>query len=77
MLSRTVLSAVLAVMVGSFVNAHTAIVYPGSRGNNFPKNGTLAESNGQGMAVGEDGTDPIFPYGMTFMYPCKSSVLHL
>ena len=54
-------------------NAHTAIVDPGSRGDNFGKNGTLTESDGQGMAISEDGSDPIFPYGMTFMYPCKSS----
>ncbi|KAH7020990.1 uncharacterized protein B0I36DRAFT_367453 [Microdochium trichocladiopsis] len=70
MLSRTVLSGIVAVLVGSVVDAHTAIKYPGSRGDNFGKNGTVAESDGLGIFTSGNDSDPIFPYGMTFIYPC-------
>ncbi|KXJ89751.1 hypothetical protein Micbo1qcDRAFT_196540 [Microdochium bolleyi] len=72
MFSRTILSKALAVLAGSaaVVDAHIAITYPGSRGNTFPKNGTVAQSDGLVVATIANGSEPIYPYGMAMAYPC-------
>lgn len=51
----------------SLVTAHIVITYPGDRGNNLLKSGTPEETNGLG-----EGANGTFPYGMQWMYPCKS-----
>lgn len=51
----------------SLVTAHTVITYPGYRGNNLIRTGTPYETNGLG-----EGPNGTFPYGMQWMYPCKS-----
>lgn len=51
----------------SLVAAHTVITYPGSRGNNLHNSGTPYDTNGLG-----EGPNGTFPYGMQWMYPCKS-----
>lgn len=75
MLSRTLLPTVLTLLASSFVpavvDAHIAIVYPGSRGNTFPKNGTTEQSAGLAVSTTSNGSEPIFPYGMAMVYPCK------
>ena len=53
----------------SLITAHTIITYPGYRGNNLLSSGTPASTNGLGEANGS------FPYGMQWMYPCKSRPL--
>lgn len=74
MRSRTISPSLLTIatllaIFTSLVTAHTVITYPGYRGNNLIKNGTTYETNGLGEANGT------FPYGMQWMYPCKS-LLH-
>lgn len=51
------------------ITAHTIIVYPGYRGNNLHSNGTVEETNGLGMGLG-NGSQPLWPYGMQWDFPC-------
>lgn len=50
-------------------NCHVVISYPGWRGNNLIRNGTVEETNGVG--VGFSGDTMLFPYGMQWIYPCR------
>ena len=58
----------------NLATSHTVITYPGDRGDNLNTNGTVEETNGlgRGRPSGENGTDqqPLFPYGMQWMFPC-------
>ena len=65
----------LLVVMISVAEAHLSISYPRSRGCNLAKNGTVGETNGLSVATTTtpDGSDePIYPYGMQFLYPCTS-----
>lgn len=59
----------------TIVHAHTVITYPGWRGNNIHTNGT--EPDGAiipgSLGITFDNGTVGFPYGMQWMYPCKSS----
>jgi len=56
----------------SIAQAHTVITYPGWRGNNLHTNGTDPTDTGSiGIDLYENGTQG-FPYGMQWMYPCKT-----
>lgn len=69
-------TSILLFLVAAFLGlarAHTVITYPGWRGNNLHTNGTLPQDNPdtRGIDLYENGTMG-FPYGMQWMYPCKS-----
>lgn len=52
-------------------HAHLHISYPGWRGENLVKNGTVTETNGLSLGFPNGTTDsPVFPYGMQWQYPC-------
>lgn len=62
---RRVVAALLDLLC--LVHAHTVIVYPGWRGDNLmPSNCTIGV---------DDYKTGCFPYGMQWMYPCKSRCL--
>lgn len=60
----------LSALLGTLVNAHTVISYPGQRGNNLHTNGTVFDTDGLGSG-GSNASGPYFPYGMQWDYPCK------
>lgn len=68
MLSRRILT-LLSLL--SLAYAHTVITYPGWRGDNLHSVGTVEETNGLGTF--DTNNETLFPYGMQWMYPCKSS----
>ncbi|KAJ5672537.1 hypothetical protein N7507_001664 [Penicillium longicatenatum] len=61
-------ASLLVLLCVGLANAHTVITYPGYRGNNLHTNGTVADSEGLGVAY-ENGSY-IYPYGMEWIYPC-------
>ena len=64
--SRVLLLVVSSLLLlASFVSAHTVITYPGWRGDNLQKNGSLEETGGLGV-----GPNNTYPYGMQWIYPC-------
>ena len=76
--SKLSLASLLAffVSISSLVSAHTVITYPGWRGDNLHSNGTDQNFiDGGGLGVGPNNS---FPYGMQWMYPCKTprALLH-
>lgn len=62
---------VLAAIVG-VSRAHTVITYPGWRGNNLHTNGTLPQDDPNTVGINFENDTLSFPYGMQWMYPCKS-----
>lgn len=70
-LSTSRWASLLVLLCVGLANAHTVITYPGYRGNNLHTNGTVAESEGLGVAY-ENGSY-IYPYGMEWIYPCKET----
>lgn len=69
---RHLAAASLCALIAT-ASCHTVITYPGWRGDNLIRNGTFEETNGLG--VGFDGSGMLFPYGMQWIYPCKSLTL--
>ncbi|EKV12965.1 gpi anchored protein [Penicillium digitatum] len=63
-------ASVLLLLCLGLAHAHTVITYPGYRGNNLHTNGTVAQSNGLGVAYDVKNGSYIFPYGMEWIYPC-------
>ncbi|KAI2793634.1 hypothetical protein POX_a00217 [Penicillium oxalicum] len=63
-------TAVVAISWAAVAQAHTIITYPGYRGDNLHTNGTVAQSNGLGMAYDPVNGSLYYPYGMEWAYPC-------
>ncbi|KAF3026428.1 hypothetical protein E8E14_011367 [Neopestalotiopsis sp. 37M] len=57
-------------LFAAVVQSHLHISYPGSRGDNLITNGTIAETNGLSIGFANGTSDPIYPYGMQWQYPC-------
>src|ERR1700761_6755555 len=77
MLSASISRIALALLsILSLVSAHVVITYPGWRGDNLHSNGTVEETNGLGSYAVDDGQEYLWPYGMQWMYPCKTSARH-
>ena len=66
------------IATASLVAAHTVIVYPGWRGNNIHTNGTVSDTDANikpgslGINYDNETGEYGFPYGMQWMYPCKT-----
>ena len=68
-------AALLILLYAGLTHAHTVITYPGYRGNNLHTNGTVAQAHGLGVAYDKGNDSYIFPYGMEWIYPCRSTVI--
>jgi hypothetical protein len=66
-------AALVVLLWTALARAHTVITYPGYRGNNLQTNGTVAEANGLGVAYNSKNDSLYYPYGMEWIYPCKST----
>jgi hypothetical protein len=57
--------------------AHLVINYPGWRGDNLKNTGNTADGgipdDGLGVHYNNDTNELEYPYGMQWIYPCKSS----
>lgn len=63
--SRSLLTWTCLATLLSLVSAHTVITYPGWRGDNLLKSGSIEEQHGLGV-----GANDTYPYGMQWIYPC-------
>ncbi|KAJ5573946.1 uncharacterized protein N7459_008373 [Penicillium hispanicum] len=63
-------ATLMVLLCAGLAHAHSVITYPGYRGNNLHTNGTVAQSNGLGVAYDKTNDSYIFPYGMEWIYPC-------